>query len=83
MNIGTIKQPMIRQMILCLLAQNGGRFKGTERICLSIPAARQCVQRNLSQARRLGLVRCRHHKGACGRGNQTFWYLTQDGWHYV
>ena len=83
MNVGTIKQPIIRQMILCLLAENGGRYCGTERLCQAIPAARQCVQRNLSQARRQGLVRCRHPRGTCGRGNQTVWYLTRIGWHYV
>ena len=75
--------PCVRQAILRTLSQHGGRFKGTQQLCECIDEDPRSVHYAIRRAHHLGLVRCSHPRGTCGRGNLTVWYLTQKGWHYV
>lgn len=63
--------PQIRMIILTLLDESGGMYKGTMRLAGLIPADQHAVIRSLHGCQRDGLIRSVHSHGGCGRGHMT------------
>lgn len=58
--------PQIRMVILSLLDESGGMYKGTLRLAELIPADQHAVIRSLHGCQRDGLVRSIHTHGGAG-----------------
>ena len=71
--------PQIRMVILSLLDESGGMYKGTLRLAELIPADQHAVIRSLPGCQRDGLVRSIHTHGGRGRGHMTTHRLTSQG----
>lgn len=69
--------PQIRMVILSLLDESGGMYKGTMRLAELIPADKHAVIRSLHGCQRDGLIRSYHTHG--GRGHMTIHRLTDQG----
>jgi hypothetical protein len=79
----TIKKiPKVHSLIARCLAENGGSFQGTNRLCESILADPRDVRYSLQRADKYQLIR-RSKTGHCGRGHKSIWRLTRNGQKYV
>jgi hypothetical protein len=71
----------IQDRVIQLLEQNGGRFDGTERLCLEAPASLTGVQKAVRKLKKHNIIRVRPNKGGAGR--RTRYTLTQKGLAHV
>jgi hypothetical protein len=78
-----MKIPEVHRCLVRLLAENGGRYEGTNQLCKQVPAtAPDKVMRSLRKADKYHLIR-KSHDGRCGRGHKSTWSLTRRGWRNV
>jgi len=82
MTIADLKVPGIQRFLVNLLAEHGGQYEGTNRLCEQVPAKSKDVMRSLQKADKYKLIR-KLKSGRCGRGHKSTWTLTRKGWRYV
>ena len=81
MTLDTIKIPELQRLIVRAIAQAGGSFEGTNKLCESIPADPNAVLRSLHKSSKYQLIRRQIYGG--GRGHKSIWMLTRKAKRYV